>query len=670
MKASRTYQNFVVAAVMALTMQPRLLFSQGTTRLTLQDLLAAEPLGETTLSPDGNTFALVHGGQIQLLPAAGGWPVTLTTTQGGKSGVHWSPDGKLLAFASQGNIWVVAADGGAPKRLTNAPAGAGDPRQAGDRDPRWSPDGRWLLFGSGRRGNSSLLVVSADGATTAFVTPETDEASAGEWSPDGKQIAYVARTKAAFSGSIRVLRFDPAAFGAKDEVIRTLYKAPVDRGGGWAIRSLAWSPDGRQLVTALQNSGWEHLYLLGADGGEPKQITNGNFEDSDPAFSPDGANILFLSNRDMPEGSNVWMVPKAGGDAHLAATFTTPGVASNPHWSADGKQIYFHRQTATETGHLFTAPSKAAGEVQAITHTTPSTLAKAFQTPERVTWKSKDGRDISGLLYKPQHAKPGAKLPAVLWIHGGPEGQDVYRADGWAQYLAQAGYLVLEPNYRGSTGYGEAFRNLNVEDFNGGEVDDVAAGAQYLMAQHGADPARLGIGGGSHGGTMVAYIVIRYPDLFAAAIELYGVVDRALFLERTNAPSATRWSMKMGGSPQEKPESYRRANVLLSIDKVKTPLLVMHGQNDPQVPPAESARFVEALQNAHKTFFYFTYAGELHGFAQPLHRLDAWQKQKAFLDHYLAPAQGLTSTSTDEVVFPGAAVKDRMPNSTSGVALP
>jgi len=670
MKAFRTHLKIAVAAMMAMSIQPRILLAQGSTALTLQDLLAAEPLGETVLSPDGKTFALVLGGQIRLLPVTGGWPVTLTTTQGGKSGVHWSPDGKLLAFASQGSIWVVSADGGAPKRLSNAPAGSGDPRQAGDRDPRWSPDGHWILFGSGRRGNSSLLVVSADGATTSFVTPETDEASAGEWSPDGKQIAYVARTKAAFSGSIRVLRFDAGAFAAKDAGIRTLYTAPVDRGGGWAIRSLNWSPDGRQLVTVLQNSGWEHIYLLAAEGGEPKQITDGHFEDSDPAFSPDGANILFLSNRDLPESSNVWILSKAGGNARLAADFKTPGVSSNPHWSADGKEIYFHRQTATETGDLYTVPVKAAGDVRAVTHTTPSTIAKAFQTPERVTWKSKDGHEISGLLYKPQHAKPGAKLPAVLWIHGGPEGQDVYRADGWAQYLAQAGYLVLEPNYRGSTGYGEAFRNLNVEDSNGGEVDDVAAGAQYLVAQQGADPARLGIGGGSHGGTMVAYIVTRYPDLFAAAIELYGVVDRALFLERTNAPSATRWSMKMGGSPQEKPENYRRANILLSIEKIRTPLLVMHGQNDPQVPPAESARFVEALQNAHKTFFYFTYAGELHGFAQPTHRLDAWQKQKAFLDHYLAPGEGLTSTSTEKVDFPGAAVKEHSPSSVAGVALP
>jgi dipeptidyl aminopeptidase/acylaminoacyl peptidase len=151
---------------------------------------------------------------------------------------------------------------------------------------------------------------------------------------------------------------------------------------------------------------------------------------------------------------------------------------------------------------------------------------------------------------------------------------------------------------------------------------------------------------------MTAYMVVHYPDLFAAAIELYGVVDRKLFVERTNPPSAIRWMMKMGGTPTEKPEVYQRANVLLKVDKVKTPLLVMHGENDPQVPPANSAFFVKALREHHKTVFYFTYSGELHGFVQPAHRLDAWEKQVVFLENYINPRFGTTTTSTDEVAFP------------------
>ena len=632
--------------------------AQAPPHLTLQDLLSAEPVTETALSPDGSTFALVRGGQIALLPRLGGWPATLTNAGGGKSGICWSPDGRRLAFASQGSIWIASADGGNPQRMTSAPPGGGDPRQATDRDPRWSPDGHWILFTSGRRGINSLLVVSADGNTTSFLTPASEEAAEGRWSPDGHRILFVGRTDTYFSGRLEVLPFDPHS-GTQPGTSTVLYTAPVDRGGGWSIRSAEWSPDGRSAVTVLQNDGWNHLYLLSTSGGEPKQLTTGSAEDSDPQFSPDGKTIAFTSNRGLPESTNLWTVPLHGGAPQQIVIFPTPGITSDAAWSPKGDTLFFHHGSSTEATDLFSVSTVGAShDPVALTHTTPQTLGHAFQVPERVTWRSGDGVEIDGLLYKPRPSKTASKPPAVLWIHGGPEGQDTFHLDGWAQYLAQQGYVVLEPNYRGSSGLGEAFRNRNVEDSNGGEVDDVAAGAQFLISNENVDPAHIGIGGGSHGGTMVAYAVTRYPKVFAAAEELYGVVDRELFVYRTNPQSATRWMMKMGGKPSEKPENYRRANVLLSVSRVQTPLLVMHGENDPQVPPAESEAFVRALRKQGKTVFYFTYAGELHGFAQPAHRLDAWGKQLAFFDHFLKPTFGNTSTSVQEVPFPESTSKE------------
>jgi dipeptidyl aminopeptidase/acylaminoacyl peptidase len=627
--------------------------AQANGDLTLQDLLSVEPIGDSALSPDGKTIALARAGQIVLLPSEGGWPVPLTSTPGGKAGLAWSPDGRQIAYASQGSIWVVSAAGGSLRRLTNAPAGGGDPRQATDRVPRWSPKGRWILFQSGRRGINSLLVVSADGGVTSFLTSEKEEAEDGRWSPSGDEIVYVTREKAYFSGRLNLLKFDDHAGQTIGEPV-ALYTAPVDRGGGWSIRGAVWSPDSTTLATVLQNAGWNHIYLLSAKGGEPKQITDGAFEDEDPIFSPDGKSISFISNRGLLESTNLWVIPAHGGEAHRAAKFDTPGITGQAQWSPDSKSIYFNHQSPLETSDLLVQDLTTQTAPRHLTHTTPKNFTATSQVPERVTWKSKDGKEIAGMLYTPRNIKPGIKVPAVLWIHGGPEGQDVFRSDPWAQYLAQSGYAVLEPNYRGSTGYGEVFRNLNVEDPNGGEVDDVAAGAQYLVARGLVDPARIAIGGGSHGGTMVAYAVTRYPDLFAAAMELYGVVDRELFVYRTNPSSAVRWMMKMGGSPTEKPEVYRRANSLLSVDKIKTPVLILHGEDDPQVPPAESAAFAKALREHHKTYFYFTYPGELHGFTQPAHRLDAWQKQLAFLEHFLNPRFGTTTTSTEEVIFPGS----------------
>jgi len=598
-------------------------------------------------------LALARNGQIVLMPADGGWPVTLTSSQGEKAGMDWSPDGKRIAYASQGSIWVVNVIGGAPQRLTNAPPGSGDPRQATDRAPRWSPDGRWILFQSGRQGVNSLLVVSPDGAVTSFLTPPKIEASNGQFSPKGDEIVYVTRSKEFFSGRIETIKFDTHS-GQPVGNTNTLFTSPIDRGGGWSIRGADWSPDGKTLVTVLQNSGWDHIYLIPSSGGEPRQITDGNFEDTDPVYSPDGKHIAFISSRGLLESRNLWVMPAQGGEPRQVAKFDVPGLVAQPQWTPDSAKLYFNRQSPIEASDLVVQEISKPSQPKYLTHTTPQNFVSSARAPERVTWKSLDGKEITGMLYTPASAKAGpVKLPALLWIHGGPEAQDGYKFDAWAQYLTQAGYVVLEPNYRGSSGYGEAFRNLNVEDSNGGEIDDVAAGAQYLITRGLTDPKRIAIGGGSHGGTMTGYAVVRYPELFAAAMELYGVLDRELFVYRTNPQSSIRWMMKMGGPPSEKPAAYRKANVLLSVDKIKTPLLIMHGENDPQVPPAESLAFAKALKEHRKAYFYFTYPNELHGFSQTAHRLDAWQKELSFLEHYINPRYGTTTTSPDEVVFPG-----------------
>jgi len=620
-------------------------------RLTLEDLLSVEPIGETALSPDGKTFAMTRNGQIVLMTADGGWPVTLTSTAAGKSGLSWSPDSRSIAYASQGGIWVVPASGGTPRRITNAANGPGDPRQASDRQPQWSPKGRWILFETGRRGHNNMMVVSEDGMATDYLTAANVDEEGASWSPDGTRISYTARAPEYFSGKLNVLKFDPAKGQAAADPV-TLYTSPTDRGGGWSIRRAQWSPDGRTLAVVLQDSGWDNIYLISASGGAPKALTHGEYEDTNPVFSPDGKSLAIVSSRRNLEESDIWIAPVDGSAPRQLAKFTTPGVESQPEWSPDGSRIYFHRNSPMESTDLLVAAQDGSGTPKYLTHTTPKNFETGLVMPEEVHFRSKDGMDVAAMLHKPRGFKAGTKYPAVLWIHGGPEGQDTFRFDSWPQYLAQSGYVVLQPNYRGSTGYGEKFRNLNVEDSGGGEMDDVAAGAEYLVKQGMADPKRLAIGGGSHGGTMVGYAVTKYPDLFAAAIELYGVVDRATFNERTNRNSAIRWMMKMGGTPEEKPEVYRKANSLADVAKIKTPLLVMHGENDPQVPPYESAQFVRALKEHGKVYYYFTYPNELHGFSQRDHRLDAWRRQLAFLEKYIQPRYGISSTSTDDLLGP------------------
>jgi dipeptidyl aminopeptidase/acylaminoacyl peptidase len=619
-------------------------------QLTFEDLAAVPQLGTPVLSPDGKQFAIVRDGQIALVPADGGSSALLTTTAGGKSAVDWSPDGRAIAFVSQGSIWTVSAAGGAPLRLTDSRPGEGDPRSAADRQPSWSPDGKWILFESGRRGNGDLFVVSADGRVErALTTAAADEGNAA-WSPDGKRVAYVERSPAYFSGRLLVLDLDQGTVEPKGEA-RAIHVARDDRGGGWSIGRPVWSPDGSQLAVVLQDAGWDHVYLVPAAGGAPTAITAGEFEDGAPVFSPDGRTLAIPSNRANLEEQHIWLAPVSGGSARRLAA-PVVGVESSPQWSPDGARVYFTRSTPLEPAGLFVARATGGAEAAAVLRTRVLNFEQAgLKPPTELAVKSADGLETTALLYTPAGLAPGARAPAVLWIHGGPEGQDTFTFDAWAHFLTTRGYIVVKPNYRGSSGYGERFRNRNVEDSGGGELDDVVAAARALVDKGLADPQRIAIGGGSHGGTMVAYAVTKQPTLFKAAIELYGVVDRATFNERTNRNSAIRWARKMGGTPAEKPDVYRKANVLPDVPKIAAPLLVMHGEDDPQVPPFESAQFVAALKKAGKTHMYVTYPKEGHGFQQREHRLDAWRKQAAFLDRYLQPAYGRSITSTQEIVL-------------------
>jgi dipeptidyl aminopeptidase/acylaminoacyl peptidase len=626
--------------------------------ITLEDLITTTPSRPGVLSPDGKSFAILRNGQIVLEPTTGGPAVPITATTGAKSEVSWSPDSRKLAYVSQGDIWIVSAAGGQPLKLTDGPVGPGDPRGATDHIPKWNPKGKWILYESGRKGWNELYVVSEDGKThndlapaeiysgedaTNNPSPDRGDAVSADrfapnpaWSPDGTRISYTERSRPYFSGKLKVLVFDQNSGEASGPAL-DVYVAKNDRGGAWAVNTAAWSPDSKALAVVLQESGWDKIFLIPASGGKPKQLTKGDSEDETPVYAPDGKSIAIVSNRDLLEERHIWIVPLNGSAPRRLTHFA--GVESDPQWSPDSKTIYFQRGTALHSPTTYVAAVQR-GEAHALNPLPYSKYEHAeLPIPEVFHFHGNDGLPLSGILYKPKDYKVGTRYPLVIWAHGGPEGQVVLSLSPWSLYLAQEGYLVFEPNFRGSTGYGEHFRNLNVEDSGGGEIDDIGASVRALSSKGLADPKRVAIGGGSHGGTVVANAVTKLPDTFAAAIEMFGVVDRALFLKYTNRNSRIRWETKMGGPPEAKPAVYRKANILPDVNKINTPLLVMHGEEDPQVPPQESQEFVAALKKAGKTYEYVAYPHEGHGFQQPEHRLDSYKRQLAFLQKYLHPNQ-------------------------------
>lgn len=641
--------------VAVLTLSSSAQSSSPTTALTIDDILSTnirEPI--SVLSPDGRYFAVTQGGEVAIVPANGGPSRRLTHSSDQKTELSWSRDSQHIAYISQGDVWTVDLSGGVPLRLTHDPAGPGDPRGATDHHPLWNPNGGWILYQSGRKGFNELYVVRDDGKSEqllaateiyrgadviANTAPDHGDAVSSDrfdpspsWSPDGTRVSYTERSRQYFSGKLRVIPFDQQS-GKSIAAPIDLYTAKNDPGGAWAVNTAAWSPDSKTLAVILQESGWDKIWLIPSKGGKPKQLTTGSGEDENPVYSPDGKWITFSSNRDLAEERHLWIVSASGGQPFRLTKLT--GIESAPQWSPDSKTIYFSRGTALHTPVTNVAQVNGADEPHPLGEVNSTKYESIGIVPEVVHFKSKDGLALAGILYKPRGYQANKRYPAVIWAHGGPEGQVTLSLSPWSLYLAEQGYVVLEPNFRGSTGYGERFRNSNVEDSGGGEIDDIGASVKYLVDTGIADPRQVAVGGGSHGGTVVANAVVKLPDTFAAGIEMYGVVDRALFLRYTNRNSKIRWETKMGGPPESKPAVYRKANILPDVDRIKAPLLILHGEEDPQVPPQESAELAAALKNEGKTFVYITYPNEGHGFQQHEHRKDSYERQISFLDKYL-----------------------------------
>lgn len=649
-------------ALFSLLLFPALLAGQTQNqrqKLTTDDLLGAgagRGRGEPLPAPDDKFSLVVEKEEIVLRPADGGADKVLTTSPEPKFELQLSPDGQRIAYISQSQVWVVSIAGGDELELTHDPKGPGDPRGATDHHPQWNPSGKWILYESGRKGFNELYVVSEDGKThnllvatelyygkdvIASSAPDKGDAVSADrfdprplWSPDGSRISYTERSREFFSGKLKVLPFDRRT-GAAAGAAANIYVAANDPGGAWAINTAAWSPDGSTLAVVLQETHWDKIWLIPSSGGKPTELTIGASEDEEPVYSPDGKWIAFESNRGIAEERHLWVVPAAGGEPHRLTHLS--GFENSPRWSADSGSVQFLWRSTLGASAAYVTGVSGKDEPRLVGQVRHSIFENAGITPEVVHYNGKDGLPLAGILYKPAGYRAGTHYPTLILPHGGPEGQVTSSASPWSVFLAQQGYVVLEPNFRGSTGYGERFRNANVEDSGGGEIDDIQASVDYLVSVGLTDPRRVGISGGSHGGTVVANAVAKLPDTFAVGIEKFGVVDRALFLRYTNRNSAIRWETKMGGPPELKPSVYRKANVLADVARIKTPLLILHGEEDPQVPPQESQEFAAALKQAGKTFSYTTYPGEGHGFQQAAHRKDAYERELAFLNQYLKP---------------------------------
>ena len=567
-----------------------------------------------SFSPDGQRVAYISNvsgsPQVWIAPAAGGAPVQVTRLSDPVQSVTWSPSGEWLAYdvAPGGGfnvqVYVVHPDGSGTKQLT---AGGG----INNRLDGWSHDGRWLAYETNRENNARFdaFLVNPQTGEIRQVGRQESLTTVTDISRDGRR-AVVSRL--ASRGDNNLFLTDLAT---RAETPLTPHKPTAEFFGG------DLSPDGRRIYL-LSNAGTDRVTFGAIDldaQGRPGPIrtlaARADAEADAEAVDDQGrraavvwnvAGRAELSILDLASGRVVAM-PKLPGD-----------IVGGLSFSHDGKTLALTLAGAAQPTDIWLL-DVATGKARQLTHSPHDGIELAsLARPTLVTYAAHDGVPLSGWLYRPKGAKgPG---PVVFIYHGGPEGQSRPQLSGDVQALVAKGISVFQPNVRGSTGYGKAFMNLDNGPLRVNGVRDIKASTDALVAKGIADPRRLGIMGGSYGGYMTMAGITEYPDMFAAAADLYGVVNFDTFFKHTQ-PWMAAISTVEYGDPATQAEMLKALSPINKLDKIKTPLIVLHGANDTNVPVIEAEQIVETLKARGVAVQYVLFPDEGHGWRRLPNRI-------------------------------------------------
>ena len=607
---------------------------------TAQQQLTSSPDSETSprWSPDGRYLAFLSsrgpeeekkkGAQLWLLPRLGGEAQKVSDVPGGLSDIQWAPDSTRLAFVMHD---VDPADD--PEKMdgwnrkTTPPividryrfkedrtgyltrlyshvavfdlatrtATAVTSGQVDDESPAWSPDGTRLAFLSkrahadpDRTTNADLWVVEARAGATPRRLTDTPEGESGRptWSPDGSRIAVlVGDTDTNYAYDLNKLGV--VAANAPGPTAVRLLSPTLDR----AVFAPSWSADGQRLSFLLEDDRSQFAASVPAEGGTPQR------------HSAAGMVVAALS-------------PAVAGGGHAAILSTSSTLPEL--WALDGAAP---RQLTRHNGAL-------QGEL-------------ALATAENLTSTSKDGTEVHSILVKPVGAAASAGLPLVLYIHGGPNGQDDHGFDFIHQWLAANGYAVLAPNYRGSSGRGAAYQKAIHKDWGHFEVMDVLGAVDEVVRQGVADPTRLGIGGWSYGGITTNYTIAADPRFKAAVsgagsslqLSMYGMDQYIVQYEQEL------------GLPWRSQEPWLKVSYpFFHADRIKTPTLFMGGEKDFNVPIAGGEQMYQALKSLGVDTQLVIYPGQFHGLTVPSYERDRLRRYVDWYDKYLKTPATTTAT--------------------------
>ncbi len=638
--------------------------------LEVDDLFAIKSVGSPVVSPDGEWIAYTISEtsleeeesetRIWMVPAAGGEAIPLTAKGSSAGSPGWSPDGRFISFTasrddSKNQVWVLDRRGGEARQFTSVKQGIGS--------YQWSPDASRLLltirdpeepdtlkgarakttppyvidrlqfkrdyagYLTGDR-HSHLYVWDVETEELTQITSGDFDESSARWSPDGQRIAFVSnRTDEPDSNSNSDIWVVEAREGA--ELVQ-LTSNPGSDG------SPVWSPDGewiaytRNVEPELIWYDVNEIAVVPSTGGESRALTARlDRNASRLAFSDDGNEIRF--------------VLEDSGDFHLAAADVRTGrvrrLVSGP-MAVSGH----HRAGATTAALVATASRPGEihvlgdGSFRRVTFTNDEALdAISLGRVEDIHFESPDGTPVEGFVTFPVGFESGKRYPTLLRIHGGPVSQYAHRFSFEAQLFAANGYLVVQTNPRGSSGYGQDFSHALWADWGGPDFEDVMAGVDHVIAQGWADPEALGVGGWSYGGILTDHVITK-TDRFKAAI---SGASEVLYRSNYGHDHYQRfWEAELGLPWGETAQNWERISPFNFLENVTTPTLVMGGQDDWNVPILNSEQLYQALKRLGVETQLVVYPRQGHGLRVPSYQKDRYQRYLDWYDRFLKPAPG------------------------------
>ncbi len=494
--------------------------------------------------------------------------------------------------------------------------------------PRWSHDGKWIVYGSTRRtGNDvDFYVVDASNPKSERMVVQNKGGGweVADWSPDDKELLAIE----GLSINETYLWLIDVATGKTTEL--------TPRGGAEKVAygNAAFAKDGRGLyVTLDQGSEFQRLAYMDLASKKVDFLTADTADVDDFDLAEDGRTIAYVTNE------------KGVTSLHLLDTVSRQsrpgpklplGVVSGLRWHNDGGLLAFTLETARSSSDAYTY-EPATGKVDRWTASETGGLnANTFSEPEPISWRSSDGREITGFLYRPS-AKFTGKRPVLIEIHGGPEGQSRPGFMGpWNYVLNELGVAIIRPNIRGSTGYGKTFSKLDNGELREGAYKDIGALLDWIQTRPDLDAGRVLVGGGSYGGHMTLVVSYLYSDRIRGSVDVVGPSNLVTFLQNTSGYRQDLRRVEYGDERDPKVRAFlERTAPMNNADKIRKPMFVVQGYNDPRVPRSESEQMVQKIRSIGTPVWYLMAKDEGHGFAKKANRDYQFYATIEFMKQYL-----------------------------------